>query len=483
MPGKTEKGLYMESGVTGLTRFGGTISEEWLRELRGSRGAKIYKEMRDNDSVIGAFLYAVKMLLRQVNWHVEAGGETAEDELAASFVTECFDDLQGTWQELLSEILSMLPFGWALLEVVYKKRTGPTRSIKTSSKYSDGRIGWRKWSLRAQETLSEWVFDDDNEVTAMIQLPPPDYAFRTIPMEKALLFQPEVTKGNPEGRSMLRNAYRSWYMKKNIEDVEAIGIERDLAGLPVVWLPEFIINKSDADAVTAYNAWKTLITNVRRDEQEGVMMPLVYDDNGNKMYDITLLSTGSRRMFDTSSVISRYDQRIAMTVMADFLLLGSGKVGSFALSSDKTDLFSVALGAILDVIQEQINHVAIPRLFDLNDFGTLTDLPKYIHEDVESPDLVALGDYIQKLSGAQMPLFPDDELENYLRSAAHLPAKPESLEAPAAIETGEEEPEQEPDQALAEIEKRYYDERSQFLDAVVALQKSVKETLVHGAGD
>ena len=46
-------------GVTGLNRQGGLINEEWLKQLEGTKGVKIYTEMKDNDPVIGAILYAI----------------------------------------------------------------------------------------------------------------------------------------------------------------------------------------------------------------------------------------------------------------------------------------------------------------------------------------------------------------------------------------------------------------------------------------
>ena len=63
-----------------------------------------------------------------------------------------------------------------------------------------------------------------------MQLAPPSYKQVVIPMEKCLLFRTQTHKNNPEGRSILRNAYRSWYFKKRIEEIEGVGIERDLAG-------------------------------------------------------------------------------------------------------------------------------------------------------------------------------------------------------------------------------------------------------------
>ena len=76
-------------------------------------------------------------------------------------------------------------------------------------------------------------------------------------------------------------------------------------------------------------------------------------------YQAELLSTGGTRQFDTNAIINRYDTKIAQTVLADFIMLGHEKTGSFALSSDKTELFSVALGAFLDIICETFNNQGI----------------------------------------------------------------------------------------------------------------------------
>jgi hypothetical protein len=115
-----------------------------------------------------------------------------------------------------------------------------------------------------------------------------------------------------------------------------------------------------------------------------------------------------------------------MTVMADFLLLGQTGVGSFALSSDKTKLFAVAIGAYLDGIEEIFNRQAVPQLFRLNTFPDIDRLPKLVHGDIESADLVALADFIQKMSAAGALNFLDDpDFEAYVRKVSSLPARPE----------------------------------------------------------
>ena len=139
----------LEVGISGLNRTGGWIFEEWLNDLKGIKGINHYKEMRDNDAVVGAFLFAVEMLIRQVKWRVDKAGDSQEDKEAAEFVEQClFEDMEGTWQELISEILTELTFGWAYFEMVFKKRNGESKDLKMNSKFNDGRIGFRKIALR-----------------------------------------------------------------------------------------------------------------------------------------------------------------------------------------------------------------------------------------------------------------------------------------------------------------------------------------------
>lgn len=417
--------IFREIGVTGLKRYGGQLQDEILPELSGSKRNAIIRQMLANDATIGALLFAIKMLVRQVSWRVDAPSEEAADVEAADFITGAlFEDMSSSWADTLSDVVSFLPWGWSYHETVYKLREGDSPDPSRRSTFADGRIGWRKWPIRAQETLSSWAFDEDGGIQAMVQVAAPDFSTRTIPIDKALLFRTESNRGSPEGYSILRNAYRPWRMKTRIENLEGIGIERDLAGLPVAYLPpSYMASTATAEQQAVFSAVKDLVTGIKRDEQEGVVMPMAYDDKGHKLFDLQLLSAGGARQFNTNETINRYDHRILMSVMADFLMLGAEKVGSFALSSDKTELFAVALGAWLDEIADVINTHGIPRLLRLNGMRVSAP-PKLCHDDIEVPDLGQLADYVMKLVGAGA-LTPTPELEGYLRETASLPAIPE----------------------------------------------------------
>lgn len=413
--------MQKEIGRIGQRRFGGIVYEEFLPELRGSRGVEIYHEMSENDDVVGAILYAIEMLVRQTKWNVEPGGSTAKDKEAAEFVESCMDDMQNTWVDTISEILSFLAYGWSYHEIVYKRRMGNTADTRTRSKYSDGLIGWAKLPIRAQETLYQWEYDENDNLTGMTQMPPPDYGLLTIPLSKALLFRTKSRKDNPEGRSILRNAYRSWHFKRRIQEIEGIGIERDLAGLPVMYAPEGmdIWNDNDDDIKRTLVRLEEMVRGVRRDEMEGLVLP-----HG---FEMKLLSSGGTRQFDTNAIIDRYDTRIAMTVLADFIFLGHQQNGSWALSSDKTELFAMACGAYLDIIAETFNSQGIPSLIDINGdhFKGITGYPTLVHGDIEDADIQKVSTYIKDMVGIGV-LIPDDGLEDYIRQIGNLPERVES---------------------------------------------------------
>lgn len=427
MAGKTG-----ELGRIGQLRWGSAggesvFFEEFLRELQGVRGVQAYQEMADNDSTIGAILFAIEMLIRQCEFHIEPASQDPADVAAAEFVESCMDDMERTWADTLSEIVSFLTYGWSYHEIVYKRRCGKTSSPITNSKYDDGLIGWRKLPIRSQDTLYGWEYaPGTDDLTGMTQNPPPDFGEITIPLEKALHFRTRARKDNPEGRSILRTAYRDWYFKKRLCEIEAYGIERDLAGFPVLYAPPEmdIWNPNDQDAVEALSRAEYIVSSIRRDAREGLVLPGKAADGSQNGWELQLLTSGSRRQFDTNAIIDRYNKQIATSVLADFVMLGQQQVGSFALADSKTKIFALAIGTYLDIICEVFNIQGIPRLIDLNGdhFKGISGYPTMEHGDIEDTDLMAFSTFIKDMIGAGI-LEPDESLEDEVRRVGGLPEK------------------------------------------------------------
>lgn len=419
-----------EIGRIGQYRYGSTgtgsiFFEEFLHELRGVRGVQAYTEMAENDATVGAILFAIEMLIRQCDFHVEAASNSKRDKEAAKFVESCMDDMERTWSDTLSEILSFLTYGWSYHEIVYKRRGGKSKSPITNSKYSDGLIGWRKLPIRSQDTLYGWEYKNGtDELLGMTQAPPPSYEHYTIPVDKALHFRTRSRKDNPEGRSILRTAYRAYYFKKRLEEIEGYGMERDLAGFPVLYSPADmpIWDRDDPDMLSALARAEAIVTGIRRDAREGLVLP-----GGENGWKLELISSGSRRQFDTNAIIDRYDKRIATSVLADFVMLGQQAVGSFALADSKTKIFALAIGTYLDIICEVFNIQAIPRLIDLNGdhFAGISDYPRMVHGDIDEPDLQQFAAFVKDMVGSGV-IVPDEELEKEVRRIGNLPERLET---------------------------------------------------------
>ena len=422
-PIRKKKTNLGEIGRSGLSAFGGFVDEEKLRKLAGGRGAKVFEEMSDNDPTIGAFLFAMEALLTNVIWTAPAVNETPEAKEAAELLASCIDDMEHSWVEFIQEVLTMFVYGWEANEIVYKIRQGPdAASPAYRSKHDDGKVGWRKLPTRSQTSLSKWVFNDNDDVIGMEQYTNKTPNQQTIPVEKLILFKTKSRRGNPQGRSILRNAYRPWLFKKRIEEVEGVGIERDLAGLPVAHVPTSILKENaTAEDKATLAAITTLVKNIRRDHQDGVVFPRSYDDDNNLVFELELMSTGGSRQFDTSTIIDRYDKRIAMTVLADFLFLGQSRVGSFSLSSDKTDLFSSVIGSFLANIAEAINRQAVSRLMQVNNIKP-DNWPKLEPGDIEKQDLQKFTDAVYKLVGVGA-LLPSEELSAKLSTMLEVPVE------------------------------------------------------------
>lgn len=433
-----EPSHFLELGATGLDHSAGFIDEEFHPDLRGHKAAQVFREMSLNEANVGAALFALEITARQVVWRTDAAkGSGPEGELVAAKFDSMREDMETRWSTFISEALTMAVFGFAPCEVVMKIRRGEASTPELRSKHDDGWIAPRKLALRAQDTIYRWEIDDTGEWQGLYQRPPPSYRERFIPRSRLLLFRTFSHKSNPEGRSLLRTAYKSYYHLKRIQELEGIGIERRVAGIPFVTVPPDMLNANASTAQKAAVAeYRKLCERIRRDRHSGLVMPAREMRDGKTGYDFGVLTTGGENPADVDVIVKRYETRILMSMLAEFIALGMDKVGSFALSSDKTDLFALVVDALLGSIREELNDVLIPMIGRANSIPR--DLwPKYSYGDIEAPDLTQLSTYVATLLGAGA-ITGGPKLEQYLLEAAKLPAEADARAAGTAEQANAE---------------------------------------------
>jgi len=430
-------------GIAGDNTSNGQIrADEFLPELRGKKAIRKYREMRDNDSTIGAVMYATEQVLRDVDLKVMPANDSAEAKEEAEFVKSVLDDMDHTLDDHIAESLSNLSYGFAWFEVIYKRRSGPTeRSDKKRSKYTDGRMGVRKIAIRAPWTISRFDVDQQTgDVKGIYQDGSGYNNSNYIPTRKSLYYRTTTINGDPAGRSILRNAYTSYEYVNNLQSIEAIAVERELAGIPVARIPaEYLSGDATATQSGFVNNLQSILRDVKFNEQGYIILPSdTYPDKdgaptNQKLVDVELMSSSGSRNIDIDPIVRRYQHDIARSVLSEFLMLGGGNTGSYALSKSKTDLFLRALESYIQAIVDVLNKQLVERLWELN--GLNYDMmPTIVAGDVAPHDLREIAAFLRNLNGADINVSDHPEVIQDLMDIAELrydaDAKPVTQEEP-----------------------------------------------------
>jgi len=392
-----------ELGETGTTIFGGYITgEDYVQELTGSQALVVYDKMRKSDGVIKAALLACELPIRAANWYIQPASEDEKDREVADFVSEClFNKMTITWDDFLRQALLMLPFGFSVFEKVFT-------AVNFRGKQM---IGWRKFAPRLPKTILKWKTENGEDgITQSLPVPVEGKSTISIPIEKLLIFTHQKEGDNWVGISVLRNAYRSWYFKSHIEKINAIAFERQGLGIPYGKLPKSYTTKDKT-------RMENLLKNIRANEQSYLIYP--------SDWEVGFLDTKAKLVKDPSATIQRLNREILISVLAQFLDLGSGPYGSRALSADHSSTFHNNLTALARQIKDAINKYAIKQLVDLN--YTVSDYPTLEFSNIGVARYV---DVAKALTGLiqQGAIIPDAGLETYLRQMMDLPERPEEPE-------------------------------------------------------
>ena len=393
-----------ELGTTGLGSFNGLVQDDFLKELRGKQGYKNYDEMRKNSPIIGAMLYYHEQAIRKVSWNFVNKEDLQMQDERVDFLNDCKEYMTQSWNDFISEVLTFLPFGFSLFWINYKK--------------IEGGWGWDSFSPRRQNTIYQWIMNyqgnkgynsnrRNGEIMGVIQQAPPTFELVEMPIDRMLHFRTRVEANNPEGVSLLRNAFTSYYQWKGYRSLEGIGFERDLTGMPVLKMPQGASLDLDDPNSDAYKASEVL-RNLRNDEQAGLLLPFGWDAQ--------LLSGAGKGFAAINTAIEREENRQLMSLLSQFLMLGQNGVGSLALSQDSSSIAEMMVDATADIIAETFTKQAIPPLLAMN--GWDSDGICLEHTPAGDTDVSTLADFLQKV-GDKLTWSAKDEL--YLRQTAKLP--------------------------------------------------------------
>lgn len=398
---KPKKESYRELGATGTQFFSGLISgEEYLTELQGSTGLAVYDKMLRNDAQVHGTFLAITLPIRQAKWYIEPPTDKqADKDIAERIQKNLLEEMTITWDDTLRQNLSYLSHGFSLFEKVFML-------------YEDNLVLLKKLAPRQQDTINKWFIDDNGGLEGIeqyVKMGEGPWDYINIPIDKLILFVNELEGSNYEGKSILRPAYKHWYIKDQLYKIDAIGHDRWASGVPIFKEPEHP-NEGDRGRVA------TIGQNLHSREKSYLQMPYGWEA------EIFEKSSSNESIIKS---IQHHNEEIAKNVLAQFINLGTTSSGSRALGESFEELFMQSLNAVAGYIADGYNRYVIKQLVDLN--WNVKEYPRLKASRI----MLNVNRWLEGIAkvGLSNAVTRDNDIENIIRDSLGLPElSPEMIE-------------------------------------------------------
>ncbi len=362
--------------------------------LVSRKGLQIYDKMRLDD-MVKASLTLKKFATLAPNYKIlPADGSDKAVEIA-NFIAYTIDNMEGSMNDALFQILTALDYGFSVTEINYEQYDMGEHS---------GKIGLKNLKTKQPRYYSFAVDKYSNLLDKGLA-----YNIngeqKKLPTNKFLIFSYQKEFGNHYGTADLRPAYRGYWSKDTIIKFWNIYLER-FANPTVVGKyrsndPNSKTNlRNILDGLTA----KTSITH-RMDE-----------------FDIDFLEPSRSATQDFKEAINYYDKTIARSILIPDRLVAEGETGAYSQAKVHFDVFLFVLAKLRQDLEEVVmNEQLIKRLVQIN-FGNVTEMPKFKFNPMTDDQKFALNEmFITAVEkGVISPTLED---ENYIRENLHFPEK------------------------------------------------------------
>lgn len=351
-----------------------------------------YDRMLETDeTVFAGYEYLVQSVIARI------GEYSHPDEVIEGFVQQNLTKMKGSFLNVCGESLSAVGYGFSVGEVVWTRKSftittgdkgaGTEQTTEISDAIAFDRIQFLHPSDVFINTHKEGPAKNE---PSMIRQHLFNGEHIDLPMNKVMLYSHGAKFGNVYGKSRLKRAYKSWFIKEVM--LRAWGVANERHGKP------HTIAKANLDG------------NVQDPANPGTIIPYaqylasVLDglaNNGscivNQTTDVSIVRAAAGMGKDFGEIIQYCNRSILMAIGLPSLLLDGGSVGSYSLGKEQGDRFNQLLEAILieftDVLIEQL----IRPLIDYN-FGEQSDYGYFGFEEWNAEDQLTIVSAIEKLT-------------------------------------------------------------------------------------
>lgn len=423
-----------ERGGSGTVNLQGYLQpDEYNRDLRWPLSLRTYLEMRRSDGSVREALWYLYAPLLAATWDIEPAGDDPLDlEIAAFAHKAVFDWPQRQFKDTLRQMLLYLPQGYQMFELVEgvftEKLTVEDKTTGDKTELPERQfVAWSKIAHRRPETVYRWITDpaavgkpgaNVGDLQAVQQRVWKDdgYEEPIIPVEDLLLLVNEQEGDDYTGVSILRSAYKSWWLKETVEKIAGVAYERHGVGVPVGYIPED--SKNDTAMM---QRMEDMLAGLRAGEFSYLVMPgpkgqvgATPGSNGGFWVEILSPSGG---IPDFVPFLTYLRGDIKGNVLARFSELGHGSTGARAVADPQSKIWYDALGAVGDYIAAELSAV-LERLVAKN-YST-DRYPKVVVRDLDARNLAEFADANSKLV-AVGAIINDKPYRDAVRDKMNLP--------------------------------------------------------------
>lgn len=409
-----------EIGSTALQVIKDEAERAKVRELKWPLAIHTYETMR-NDATISTALTLKQQMLEKAfnNWVIDYNKLSPKSKEAADFVKYNLSNLQDqTLRKIASTASDFNVYGFSCFEKVFTKITNGKYFNKYP--YKLNKLAHRpqatmnycepfKFSEDGRDIIGIWqnpdAFQDNNGMSTfdwMKNIDPMEGAV-FIDIKKIAMFNINATESNPMGRSPLVACYKPFREKVVIENLEVVGVSKNLGGILELKIPSMILQKAGLDPSSKEASFlKQLMkdaANAHQGEQSFFILPSDVQVGGQEQYKMTLKGVdGASSDNNTTTLINERKKVILDAFGAGFINLGNEGVGSYALSEGKQSLHAHFVERDVNTIEETFNQDIIPQLLALNGiYLDDEDMPRLKAGEIDQVDISAFASAMQRL--------------------------------------------------------------------------------------
>ncbi|MGE0493272.1 MAG: DUF935 family protein [Vulcanimicrobiota bacterium] len=389
-----------------------------------------YLYMADTDeTVFSGLQFLVMSVLSRL------GDYTHPDTGIEEFVRRNFQEMEGSLQQGVEEILTALAVGFSGTEILWRWR--------------EGRVWLRGLQTLHPDTLTVDLHragPDKNKLAKVWQ------HWRSqenveIPLNKLIWYKHKGYFGQPYGRSRLKSAYKSWFIKEVILKVWARTCER-------YGSPYTVAQVKQANAQVQHPVTKATVSAF---QYLGEVLDSMASTGSLVLPDTVeaqILYAPTRFGEDFESLVAYCNRMIYRALGLPSLIADNGQTGSYSLGKQHFKLFVLELEQLLNDLIETLIEQLVRPLIDMN-FGPQEHYGDFTTENFEAEDEQMIAAAIKDLTEAGA--LSQDRIDdvNWMRERVGLPLLTEEdldpfVPDPFPVDTPDEETE------LSEVESERF---------------------------